>query len=231
LFQPGQVVSYLEMCRLEGVTLQRGMNFRIRDGSSIVLMSLRAGAPYADRVEEGGRVLIYEGHDSPRSADLPNPKLVDQPTATIAGSITQNGRFMTAARAYKRGTAAAEVVRVYEKMRQGVWVFNGSFRLVDAWVQESGGRTVCKFRLEVAADVGGVATGVSADLDHVRMIPSAVKLAVWQRDRGRCTLCGSQDNLHFDHILPFSKGGSSLVGENIQLLCARHNLLKHDRIE
>ena len=28
-----------------------------------------------------------------------------------------------------------------------------------------------------------------------------------------------------------SRGGSSLVAENIQLLCARHNLAKHDKIE
>jgi 5-methylcytosine-specific restriction endonuclease McrA len=47
---------------------------------------------------------------------------------------------------------------------------------------------------------------------------------------GKCVQCGSSDNLHFDHIIPFSLGGSSLVAENIQLLCARHNLQKRDRI-
>jgi hypothetical protein len=30
MFVPGEVVSYLEMCRDEGVNLRRGMNFRIR---------------------------------------------------------------------------------------------------------------------------------------------------------------------------------------------------------
>jgi len=43
--------------------------------------------------------------------------------------------------------------------------------------------------------------------------------------------CGSTNNLHFDHIIPYSKGGPSLVAENIQLLCARHNLEKRDKIE
>jgi 5-methylcytosine-specific restriction endonuclease McrA len=57
------------------------------------------------------------------------------------------------------------------------------------------------------------------------------KLEVWKRDKGRCVQCGSSDNLHFDHIIPYTKGGSSLVAENIQLLCARHNIAKKDKIE
>jgi 5-methylcytosine-specific restriction endonuclease McrA len=69
------------------------------------------------------------------------------------------------------------------------------------------------------------------DLEHNRIIPSEVKLAVWKRDDGRCVQCGSTDNLHFDHVLPFSKGGSSLLAENVQLLCARHNLQKSASIQ
>jgi hypothetical protein len=30
--------------------------------------------------------------------------------------------------------------------------------------------------------------------------------------------------------LPWSKGGTSITEENVQLLCARHNLEKSDRI-
>ncbi len=52
-----------------------------------------------------------------------------------------------------------------------------------------------------------------------------------KRDGGKCTKCGSTDDLHFDHIIPWSKGGSSSTAENVQLLCERHNLQKHDRIE
>ncbi|MCK5258904.1 MAG: HNH endonuclease, partial [Thermoplasmatales archaeon] len=36
---------------------------------------------------------------------------------------------------------------------------------------------------------------------------------------------------HFDHIIPYSKGGSSLVADNIQLLCTKHNLEKRDKIQ
>ena len=64
------------------------------------------------------------------------------------------------------------------------------------------------------------------DMLHNRKIPGEVQKEVYERDRGQCRICGSSDNLHFDHILPFSKGGSSKVASNIQLLCARHNLKK-----
>lgn len=69
------------------------------------------------------------------------------------------------------------------------------------------------------------------ELDHNRLIPAHVKREVWIRDKGKCVVCGSNKNLHFDHIIPFSKGGSSLVSENIQLMCAKHNLQKRDKIE
>jgi len=74
----------------------------------------------------------------------------------------------------------------------------------------------------------GAATPI--DLEMTRLIPTAVKLEVWRRDGGRCVTCGATDNLHFDHIIPYSKGGTSLHADNIQLLCARHNLEKRDRI-
>ncbi|MFL6302908.1 MAG: hypothetical protein ACJ72H_05140 [Candidatus Sulfotelmatobacter sp.] len=66
MLSQGDVVSYLDMCADFGVNLQRGMNFRLKGNESLILMSLRQGAPYADRFEEGGRVIIYEGHDLPK---------------------------------------------------------------------------------------------------------------------------------------------------------------------
>jgi hypothetical protein len=193
-------------------------------------MSVRRGAPYADRVEEAGRVLIYEGHDVPSYRDGPAPKSVDQPRWTPQGKPTQNGLFFEAAVAFKSSFAPAEQVRAYEKLRDGIWVYNGMFRLVDAWTESDGVREVFKFRLEI--DGSGASSNGNRDrsLERTRMIPSAVKRAVWSRDGGRCVTCGATDNLHFDHVIPYSKGGSSLTEENIQLLCARHNLGKRDRI-
>jgi hypothetical protein len=50
-------------------------------------------------------------------------------------------------------------------------------------------------------------------------IPEDVKLIVWARDGGACTRCGSKQDLHFDHIIPFAKGGGNSEA-NIQILCS-----------
>jgi hypothetical protein len=227
----GDVLSYLEMCANFGVNLQRGMNFRLRLNESLILMSVRPGAPYADRVEEGGRVIIYEGHNLPLTKGSPDPKSLDQPEFLPSGRLTQNGLFAEAVRRFKAGRAEAERVKVFEKIRAGIWTYNGLFALVDVWQETSERRQVFKFKLEII-DQPSVITGTTEiPLDHVRVIPTAVKLEVWKRDKGCCVRCGSKENLHFDHIIPYSLGGSSRVAENIQILCSRYNLEKRDRIE
>jgi hypothetical protein len=231
MFQPGDVISYLDMCRAEMVNLQRGMNFRLRGGLSVILMSLRAGAPYADRIEENGKILIYEGHDIPSFKGGPKPKTVDQPEGNPGGGLTQNGLFYASARRYKAGEIEPELVKVYEKIKSGIWVYNGKFKLIDAWREKINHRKVFKFKLELIDEDNKSYFTDSKDIDRNRLIPTSVKLEVWKRDKGKCVQCGSQNNLHFDHIIPYSKGGSSLVAENIQILCARHNIAKKDRIE
>ena len=233
MIQPGDIISYNEMCLNEGYSLQRGMNFQVNGGTSVILMSLRKGAPYADRIENNGEILIYEGHDVPRD-EAKFPKAVDQPMTTSSGFLTQNGKFFQAAHEFKKGKSS-ELVNVYEKINKGIWVYNGVFELIDAWVEtsEEENRKVFKFKLRVTdktIDQKNKRIEELKDLDHNRMIPTSVKLEVWKRDKGKCTQCGSNDNLHFDHILPYSKGGTSLKAENIQLLCARHNLQKRDNI-
>jgi len=230
--QPGDVISHTEMCLEEMVSLQRGMNFRLKNSSSVILMSLRKGAPYADRVEDNGEVLIYEGHDVPKNLSQ-IPKAIDQPFYTPKGTLTQNGKFFEAAERFKEGFQKPELVKVYEKIKDGIWVYNGVFELVDAWIEESDNRNVFKFKLQITdktVDQKEKRKTELTDLDHNRIIPTSVKLEVWKRDKGRCVQCGRTDNLHFDHILPYSKGGTSLKAENIQLLCARHNFQKRDSI-
>lgn len=51
-----------------------------------------------------------------------------------------------------------------------------------------------------------------------RYISKTTKQIVFTRDAGVCQCCGSSINLEYDHIKPFSCGGTSKVS-NIQLLC------------
>lgn len=195
-------------------------------------MSRRANAPYSDEVRDGGSVLIYEGHDVPQSPRYPYPKQIDQLEALPSGALTENGKFFAAAKAYKEQDALARPVRVYEKIKTGIWTYNGLFHLVDAWTEPSNGREVFKFKLvAVEEDAPDETRSSSRVKPQHRLIPTAVKLEVWKRDAGKCTKCASTDDLHFDHVIPFSRGGSSTTAANVQLLCGRHNLEKHDRIE
>lgn len=227
---PNEIISYLEMCSREGSSLQRGMNFGMGGNHSVILMSVRPNAPYNDELKDEGTTLIYEGHDLPRSNACPNPKKRDQPRESPNGRLTQNGEFHQAAHDFKAGDRLPERVRVYEKIRQGIWSYNGIFHLMDSWIEGDGKRQVFKFKLCAVQGEDDLSIPASTLAQRRRIIPTPVKLSVWKRDGGRCVQCGAQDELHFDHILPYSKGGTSETEENIQLLCARHNLEKRDKI-
>ena len=224
-----EIISYMEMCIREKTSLQRGMNFRIGGNYSVILMSMRVNSPYNDKIEDDGTVLIYEGHDTSKNSYNPNPKEVDQPEKHSAGALTQNGKFHKAAQDYKKGLRDAELVKVYEKIRNGIWSYNGIFELIDSWVENDGKRHVFKFKLVAIEDVDLVSEAIEIH-ERRRIIPTEIKIEVWKRDGGKCTECKATDELHFDHILPFSKGGTSIRVENVQLLCARHNLSKSDKI-
>ena len=60
---------------------------------------------------------------------------------------------------------------------------------------------------------------------HSRHIPQDVKVAVAVRDGGRCRQCGSAEDLQYDHVYPWSRGGTPTV-DNIQLLCGQCNRRK-----
>jgi hypothetical protein len=221
------------MCSREGVNLQAGMNFGLGGHYSVILMSVRPNAPYRDVLLDDGTTVIYEGHDIPRTSSSIDPKAVDQPEKTTSGTLTQNGKFHQAAQLAKAKQRPPELVRVYEKIRSGIWADNGVFELLDSWVESDARRNVFKFRLAAIEEDLDVA-GRRVVRDHHqgrRLIPTQVKLQVWKRDGGKCVRCGATTELHFDHIIPFSKGGTSLSADNIQLLCARHNIAKSDNIE
>lgn len=227
-----EIIPYIEMCQREGLSLQRGMNFHAGNGYSIILMSIRKNAPYRDRLENDGSTLIYEGHDISKNYGGLDPKSVDQPDITSSGSLTENGKFHKAAQEYIQGLRPCENVKVYEKIHNGIWSYNGLFRFVNSWLENDGKRQVFKFKLFAIEET--TTPDITSNMfkeNRRRIIPTAVKIEVWNRDHGKCVICGATNELHFDHIIPFSKGGTSLKADNVQLLCARHNLGKRDNIE
>jgi|TARA_B100000927_G_C16358169_1_gene426283 hypothetical protein len=219
-----KVISYTQLVIKEnGKQIQKGMNFGIQKTYSVVLMSTQKNAPYNDHILEEG-VIEYEGHDVPSNLN-PDKKLVDQSLLTPSGTPTENGKFFQAALDYKEGIKEPSQVQVYRKLRKGIWVDMGFYDLIDAYEKQDLERKVFKFLLKPKIELNENDQEY-LDLLHDRQIPGEVQKEVYERDRGKCVKCGSTENLHFDHILPFSKGGSSKVAKNIQLLCARHNLKK-----
>ena len=56
-------------------------------------------------------------------------------------------------------------------------------------------------------------------------IARETRLAVFTRDGGRCTECGSGFELQYDHVIPLALGGGDGV-DNLQLLCGDCNRRK-----
>jgi len=228
------ILNYNEVVAREGFNIQRGMNYRPKGKNySILLMSVRENAPYNDGFDESGKRLFYEGEDISRRENN-NPKEVDQPFFTKTGKLTNNGIFFKAAEDFKnKRRISPELVKVYEKISNNIWTDKGWFKLVDVEYRFSNeeGRKVFRFILLPKGEKG-LKEKEEEEFEFSRRIPTPIKRIVWERDRGKCSFpeCESTQDLHFDHIIPFSKGGSSTDPKNIQILCGRHNLKKSDKI-
>lgn len=67
-----------------------------------------------------------------------------------------------------------------------------------------------------------------------RAVPLSVRLKVLDKDNFRCRFCGRSPasemgvKLHIDHIIPFSKGGKTVV-DNLQTLCFDCNMGKSNK--
>jgi hypothetical protein len=197
---PGEVISYLQMCRAEGVSLQRGMNFGSAGSMSVILMSRRPGAPYDDRVEEDGRVLIYEATTRHKSGAARIRRRSTSPSGVSGAHLPKTDCFSKLLHNTGDSGTPAERVRVYEKMRDGIWTFNGTFKLVDGWREESHGRLVFKFRLEVDPDATPVSDPREPRLEQNRLIPDMLAWPVlaavpWLADRSVSRVIVSADEV------------------------------------
>lgn len=93
---------------------------------------------------------------------------------------------------------------------------------VDALVHEQVNRK--RIQLEKAHALKAMREQLDSKVKR-QPIPQEVKVAVWQRDQGRCVECSSQSELEYDHVIPIAMGGSN-TERNLQLLCAVCNRRK-----
>jgi hypothetical protein len=156
--------------------------------------------------------------------------------ATLSGTETTASKkapvLATIRRFHTIGTESSgwNVEREYENKHY--WVFEGRVyetRDLDltpedvlALVNEAGNRR--RLQLEKAHALQAMTQELAPKAKR-EPIRQEVKIAVWQRDGGRCVACGSNEELEFDHIIPLAMGGANTL-RNLQLLCATCNRRK-----
>ncbi len=188
-----RIISAAEVIAREGVELHKSMNFRDDEFMLSVFLVLERDKGYADVWDDENQQFIFEGHDS---TTVESGKSVDQIAMYESGKLTDNGKFLKAANAFKDGIRKEPLqIQVYEKIDSGVWFDKGIFDLIDARHVSEGGRKVYKFYLTIA-DMSGRYD--EHDPDRIeRLIPAATKAEIWKRDKGRCTECLTESDLHF----------------------------------
>ena len=204
---PSSIISSSELITREKVEIKNGMTFRDRgDQISVFLVLPREGA-FKDEWDEERGVYVYQGHDS---TTLERGKVRDQLMMYESGKLSENGKFLKAAREYEDGIRKEPLsVQVYEKLDAGVWYDKGIFNLADGKHIEESGRKVFKFYLTLA----DAEFYTKDDPDTIeRMLPAATKQEIWQRGRGRCMECAAEKGLRM----------ISVSGKGFELRCPLH---------
>lgn len=200
-------------------------------------------------LEEGDTMLLFETTTRRLIWQLRVAALLREPYTTIAGALdrlrTHYGIMPSEFGAYRNGRPepgyllawAGEVIQPLDiPMPNFSLVRHGSqtgYLAFDALKPKDRPKLP---RPPRRAPIGMPAAFVGGDdspVDRIsRTIPSAVRQQVEMRDGGRCQECGrgrDEVALHFDHRYPFSRGGGHHA-DNLQLLCAEHNLRKGARV-
>jgi hypothetical protein len=112
------------------------------------------------------------------------------------------------------------------------WLFKGKFYVTEALDLDESDvfalMTEKENRQRLKLEKAHAVLAMTQRLDQAsrrQNVPQVVRVAVWQRDGGRCVECGSQSDLEFDHVIPISMGGSN-TERNLQLLCESCNRTK-----
>src|ERR1700744_1760211 len=121
------IISSAEVISREGVELHKSMNFRDDEFMLSVFLVLPRERGYADVWDDENQQLIFEGHDSTTVESGRSP---DQLAMYESGKLTDNGKFLKAANAFKDGIRKEPLqIQVYEKIDAGVWFDKGIFDL------------------------------------------------------------------------------------------------------
>ncbi len=218
-----EIINYDEMCNRENTNLVRGINFNLGDMHSIILMSRAPDAPYEDEFQEENTVLVYEGHDVSQKPGI-NPKLINQPERTSAGTLTHNGKFHEAAQQFIAGERSVEQVKVYEKLQGGIWIDHGIFFLTDSWIENDGIRNIFKFKL-IATFENQFNVKVGDSIPRRKVTPNKIMTKVLKQNGHKCHECGSYDKLVFIHT-----GTDSITSKNVRIFCDKHCVSFQDEV-
>ena len=96
---------------------------------------------------------------------------------------------------------------------------------IDPIMKTEGSRKKTKASNQDLRNVTG--TGNSKKAKQSRYIPAKMKKAVWKRDGGVCSKCGSTHALEYDHRIPYAIGGAN-DHDNLRLLCRQCNQRQRD---
>ncbi len=75
-----------------------------------------------------------------------------------------------------------------------------------------------KQKSKVLVNKTEAATAPAQSGEEKRVPVAALKRAVYTRDKGKCTICGSNYKLEYDHVKPWALGGKTQE-QNLRLLC------------
>ena len=116
----------------------------------------------------------------------------------------------------------------YAFLRDTLFVFDGQYSEDEMQMLMSEYMRSLQERMQVAAEERDTLRNME-ESERPSEIPERVRTYVWRRDMARCAVCGSVQDLEFDHIIPRSRGGASTVG-NVQIICASCNEKKRAQV-